>query len=108
MNFGNLGFMEILLILVAVLLAAFATAAVGPIAFVAFVAGPIARRLLGPSGKALLPAALLGALVTVGADFIAQHLLGRNQLPVGVVTGACGALFLLWLLVASGRSGRVN
>lgn len=94
------------LILVAVLLAAFATAAVGPIAFVAFVAGPIARRLLGPSGSALLPAALVGALVTVGADFIAQHLLGRNQLPVGVVTGALGALFLIYLLAVAYRSGR--
>jgi iron complex transport system permease protein len=94
------------LMLVAVLLAAFATAAVGPIAFVAFVAGPIARRLLGPSNNALLPAALVGGLVTVAADFVAQHMLGRNQLPVGVVTGALGALFLIYLLAAAHRSGR--
>jgi len=94
------------LILVAVLLAAIATSAVGPISFVAFVAGPIARRLLGPSGNALLPAALVGALVTVAADFIAQHMLGRNQLPVGVVTGALGAIFLIYLLAAAHRSGQ--
>lgn len=94
------------LILVAVLLAAVATSAVGPIAFVAFVAGPIARRLLGPAGNALLPSALVGALVTVAADFVAQHMLGRNQLPVGVVTGALGAVFLIYLLAAAHRSGQ--
>ncbi|WP_417309937.1 FecCD family ABC transporter permease [Devosia sp.] len=90
----------------AVLLAAFATAAVGPIAFVAFVSGPIARRILGPAGRPLLPSALVGASVTIGADQIAQHLLGRNQLPVGVVTGALGALFLIYLLAAANRSGQ--
>lgn len=100
-EFSRLG-----LIVVAVLLAAFATSGVGPIAFVAFVAGPIARRLLGPSVNALLPAALVGAAVTVAADFIAQHMLGRNQLPVGVVTGALGAVFLIYLLAAAHRSGR--
>mgnify|MGYP001266213321 FL=1 len=42
------------------------------------------------------------------SDMLAQHALPAVQLPVGVVTGACGALFLLWLLIASGRSGRVN
>lgn len=100
-EFSRLG-----LILVAVLLAAFATAAVGPVSFVAFVAGPIARRLLGPSGGALVPAALVGGLVTNASDFVAQHMLGRNQLPVGVVTGALGAVFLIYLLAAAHRSGR--
>jgi iron complex transport system permease protein len=93
-------------LLVAVVLAAFATATVGPIAFVAFAAGPVARRLLGPAGNALLPSALVGAAVTIGADLIAQHALGRNQLPAGVVTGAIGALFLIYLLAAANRSGR--
>lgn len=93
-------------LLVAVVLAAFATATVGPISFVAFAAGPVARRLLGPAGNALLPSALVGAAVTIGADLIAQHALGRNQLPAGVVTGAIGALFLIYLLAAANRSGR--
>lgn len=93
-------------LLVAVVLAAFATATVGPIAFVAFAAGPVARRLLGPAGNALLPSALVGSAVTIGADLIAQHALGRNQLPAGVVTGAIGALFLIYLLAAANQSGR--
>lgn len=96
------------LMLVAVGFAAFATAAVGPVGFVAFVAGPLARNLLKGAGRGFLHAALVGALVMLVSDLVAQHLLPMTQLPVGVVTGACGALFLLWLLMASSRSGRVN
>ncbi|WP_354263513.1 iron chelate uptake ABC transporter family permease subunit [Arthrobacter sp. OAP107] len=93
------------LVLTAVALAAVATAAAGPVAFVAFLAGPIARRL---SGKASLPAsALVGALIVLAADFFAANiaplLLDGTVLPVGVVTGALGAPFLLWLLVTSNR-----
>lgn len=96
------------LMLVAVGFAAFATAAVGPVGFVAFVSGPLARSLLKGAGRGFFHAALVGSLVMLVSDLIAQHLLPTVQLPVGVVTGACGALFLLWLLIASGRSGRVN
>jgi iron complex transport system permease protein len=96
------------LLLVAVLFAALATSTVGPISFVAFLAGPIARRLLGPAPALLPAAAMTGALLTLGADLIAQHGLGRNQLPVGVVTGALGAVFLIYLLIAANRAGRGN
>ncbi len=96
------------LMLVAVGFAAFATAAVGPVGFVAFVSGPLARAMLKGAGRGFPQAALVGALVMLVSDLIAQHLLPTTQLPVGVVTGACGALFLIWLLMASGQSGRVN
>lgn len=96
------------LILAGVGFAAFATAATGPVTFIAFVAGPIARSLLSGSGKGFVQAALVGALVMLGSDLVAQHALPMVQLPVGVVTGVFGALFLLWLLVVSNRQGRVN
>lgn len=96
------------LMVVGVAYAAFATAAVGPVTFVAFVAGPIARNLLAGSGKGFVQAALVGALVMLGSDLVAQHALPRVQLPVGVVTGVFGAGFLLWLLVVSNRAGQVN
>lgn len=96
------------LITVAVAYAAFATAAVGPVPFVAFVAGPIARNLLAGSGKGFVQAALVGALVMLNSDLVAQHALPTVQLPVGVVTGIFGAGFLIWLLVVSNRAGRVN
>lgn len=105
---GNIEQTRVGLLLVAVGFAAFATAAVGPVGFVAFVSGPIARRLLAGAGRGLAQAAGVGAVVMLGSDLVAQHALPSVQLPVGVVTGAFGAIFLLWLLMASGRSGRVN
>ncbi|WP_424217184.1 FecCD family ABC transporter permease (plasmid) [Streptomyces sp. BI20] len=92
----------------AVALAGVATAAAGPIAFVAFVSGPIARRLAPTSGAALVPAALTGALLVTAADFAAQHLLWSSQFPVGVVTGLIGAPCLLWLLARAHRTGRLG
>ncbi|TBN56832.1 iron ABC transporter permease [Glaciihabitans arcticus] len=91
---------RVLLLGVAVALAASATAAVGPIAFVAFVSGPIARRLV--PGTSLVPSALIGILLVLTADFASQHLLpGGVQVPVGIITGAIGAPYLLWLLASS-------
>ena len=92
------------LLFTGVALAAVATAAAGPVAFVAFLAGPISRRLIG--GRASLAAAgLTGSVILLAADFAATNLL-PGALPVGVVTGALGAPFLLWLLVSSNRVGR--
>jgi iron complex transport system permease protein len=93
------------LVLTAVGFAAVATAAAGPVAFVAFLAGPIARRVVR---KPSLPAsALTGALIVLLADFFASNIapviLDGTVLPVGVITGALGAPFLLWLLVTSNR-----
>ncbi len=95
---------RLLLIVVGVALAAVATAATGPIGFVAFVSAPIARRLTGHSGLALVPAALVGALVVTLSDFVAQHAT-PTQFPVGVVTGIVGAPYLLWLLMRTNRGG---
>ncbi|MCC6831053.1 MAG: iron chelate uptake ABC transporter family permease subunit [Thermoleophilia bacterium] len=89
---------------VGVALTAAGTAAAGPVAFVAFLSGPIARRLTGTAGAALAASALVGALVVTLADLVALRLLpGGMQVPVGVVTGAAGAPYLLWLLATEGR-----
>jgi iron complex transport system permease protein len=93
-----------LLLVLAVLLTAVAVAASGPIAFVAFVAGPIARSLNG-GRPTLAGAALVGAIVTVAGDYVADYAVPDVSFPVGVVTGAFGAPFLLWLL-ATGRTAR--
>ncbi|GID26313.1 FecCD family ABC transporter permease [Paractinoplanes brasiliensis] len=94
------------LLLVAVVLAGTATSAAGPIAFVAFMSGPIAVRMVGGGRPVLLQAALVGALLVLVSDFIGAHLLGPRQFPVGVVTGVIGAPYLLWLLATANRSGR--
>ncbi|MBZ5741211.1 FecCD family ABC transporter permease [Nocardioides mangrovi] len=91
-------------ILAAVALIAFATAAAGPIAFVAFLSGPIAARLVGGGASLMVPAALVGALLVLSADLAGQFAFD-NRYPVGVITGALGAPFLLYLLVRTNRAG---
>ena len=92
-----------LLLLLAVALAGAGTAMAGPVGAVALLSGPIARRLLG--GALSLPVAgLVGAAVVLGADWLAVHVVPGTVLPVGVVTGALGAPFLLWLLVRARRA----
>ncbi|WP_375001539.1 FecCD family ABC transporter permease [Aeromicrobium sp. CTD01-1L150] len=90
---------------IAVVLVAMATAAAGPMAFVALIAGPIAVRLLRGSGLGLLTAGLVGACIVLVADLVARHGLPAS-LPTGVVTGAIGAPYLIWLLVHVNREGR--
>ncbi|MEN8705668.1 MAG: iron chelate uptake ABC transporter family permease subunit [Nocardioides marinisabuli] len=86
-----------------VALACAATAAAGPVAFVAFVAAPVARRLLRDGSLALVESALVGVVLVVGADLVAQHLLpGDLSVPVGVVTGAVGGPYLIWLMASGG------
>lgn len=90
-------------IVVTSLLTAVAVGAAGPIAFVAFASGPIGRGLRG-RGPALGTAALVGAASVLAADLLAQHVVpGSFQPPVGLVTGALGALVLLVLLVRGDR-----
>lgn len=93
-----------LLLLLAVLLVAVATAAAGPVAFAAFLSGPIARALNG-GRTTLLGAGLVGAVLLVSADYVGAYAIPDLNMPVGVVTGAFGAPFLLWLL-ATGRTSR--
>ncbi|MFA9443743.1 FecCD family ABC transporter permease [Egicoccus sp. AB-alg6-2] len=95
---------RLLTILAAVALIAFATAAAGPVAFVAFLSGPIAARLVGAGGSLTVPSALVGALLVLLADLAGQYAFGARY-PVGVVTGALGAPYLVYLLVRINRSG---
>ncbi|WP_308288577.1 FecCD family ABC transporter permease [Microbacterium resistens] len=89
---------RLLLILAAVLLIAVATSLTGPISFVAFLAGPIALRLVRRDAALPIVSALLGAVIVLAGDLVGQHLFPIT-LPVGVITGAIGAPFLLWLLM---------
>lgn len=95
------GLARLVAVVVAVLLTAVTCAFAGPIAFVALCAPAIARPLIGHGSTALAPGALVGAVLLVFADLIAQFAIPGVSMPVGVVTGALGAVFLLWLLATS-------
>ena len=90
------------LVFVAVGLTAVATASTGPIAFVALAAPQLARRLTRAAAPGLVPAALMGALLLAASDLAAQRLLSVD-LPVGIMTGAVGGIYLGWLLFGGWR-----
>jgi iron complex transport system permease protein len=92
------------LVAAAVVAAAVATAAAGPIAFVAFVAPPIARRLVR-APLTVVPAVLAGSFLVVVSDTIARMAFSPTELPVGVVTGIVGGPYLIWLIARANRIG---
>ncbi|MCL8012199.1 iron chelate uptake ABC transporter family permease subunit [Streptomyces sp. AS02] len=98
---------RMLLMLAAVLLTAAATAAAGPVSFVALTAPQLARRLTRSPGPNLLPSLCMGAALLVTADWVSQRVFGADQMPVGVVTGVLGGVYLLWLLVTERKAGRI-
>lgn len=94
------------LALLATGLAAAAVSVGGPVAFVALLSAPLARRIGRQPGAALAGAALMGGTITVLADLIARGAFAV-QLQAGVVTGLIGAPCLLWLLAREMRGGRL-
>ena len=95
---------RILLIISAVFLIAFATAVTGPIAFVAFLAGPIATRLVGIGAPNEFPSGLVGAILVLASDLIGQFAFD-TRFPVGIITGILGSPYLLYLLIRINKRG---
>ncbi|MET7772199.1 iron chelate uptake ABC transporter family permease subunit [Nocardia sp. NPDC005366] len=96
-----------LLLGASVVAASMATAAAGPIGFVALAGPQIARRLLRTPGEPMIGSALCGAILVVGSD-VAAHTMFPVDLPVGIVTAAVGGPFLLYLLVRMNRKATLS
>lgn len=94
-----------LLAVCSVLLAAAATAVTGPIGFIALVAPALVVRLTRGPGVTIIPSALLGGVLLLGADQVAQLMPATLQFPVGIFTAAVGAPYLLWLVWRSSQGG---
>ena len=94
------------LILAAVALAAVATASAGPVAFVAFVAPPIARRLTAhqPHPRAGGPGR--GRCSYWSPTWSPGGCSRPPSCRSGIITGIVGAPYLLWLLARANRVGR--
>lgn len=95
-----------LLIAAAVVLCAVATAAAGPISFVALSAPQLAKRLTRSAQPVLVCSALMGALLLVASDLVTRVVFGEEGLPVGIATAAIGGLYLMWLLSSQWRRNR--
>lgn len=97
---------RIALIVSSVIMIAIATAVTGPIAFVSFLAGPIAKRLVGAGFSNVLPAGLVGVNLVLAADLIGQFAF-EYRFPVGIITGLLGAPYLIFLLIRMNRKGEL-
>jgi iron complex transport system permease protein len=72
----------------------------GMIFFVGLIVPHVARMLVGPDHRILLPtAALAGAALLLAADLVARMIVAPAELPIGIVTALVGAPFFLALLM---------
>ena len=97
---------RIALIVSSVFMIAIATATTGPIAFVSFLSGPIAKRLVGIGFSNVIPAGLVGVNLVLAADLIGQFAF-EVRFPVGIITGLLGAPYLIFLLIRLNRKGEL-
>ena len=61
-------------------------------------------RLIKNKGSLLIPAGLVGACLVMIGDYVGQFLL-PSRYPVGVITGALGAPYLIYLIVRVNKKG---
>ncbi len=85
--------------------AAASVATCGVIGFLGLMAPHIARGIVGPEHRRLLPlSAVIGAGWLLIADLAARLLMAPTELPVGAITSAVGAPFLVWICLRRRRT----
>jgi iron complex transport system permease protein len=90
---------KVQLLAIGSLLTGAAIALSGLVGFVGLVIPHLARLLLGPDHRLLLPAsALVGAAFLLLADLVARTIIAPTEMPVGIVTALVGAPFFMHLL----------
>lgn len=76
----------------------------GAIGFVGLVAPVFGRNLSrGHPGSAMIPAALIGAILLAAADLVVRAIPLDRPIPVGVVTALFGTPLFIWLVVTMRR-----
>jgi iron complex transport system permease protein len=82
-----------------VLLAGGAVAAAGPIAFVGLAVPHLARMLVGPDYRWVVPYSIvLGAILVLSSDVLGRVVARPAEMEVGLVTALLGAPFFIWLV----------
>ena len=82
-----------------VLLAGAAVAAAGPVAFVGLAVPHVARGLVGPDYRWIVPYSIvLGAVLLLASDIVGRLVARPAELQVGIVTALVGAPFFIWLV----------
>ena len=76
-----------------------AVAVSGTIGFVGLIVPHMARLIIGPKNRILIPAsALMGGILLILADSLARTIAKPIEIPVGIIMSLAGAPFFLWLL----------
>ena len=99
------GFYRFVLISASSLIVAVTVSVCGQIAWIGLVVPHIARTLVGPDHKHMLPVtALLGGILLLAADDAARSLT-TGEIPVGIITALTGAPVFAYLLFKNRGSG---
>jgi iron complex transport system permease protein len=94
-----------ILIASATLITAAAVSISGIIGFIGLIIPHIARILVGPDHRILIPSsALAGAIVLILCDTIARTIVRPAELPVGIITSLIGGPFFVYLVRKRKRS----
>lgn len=89
----------------ATLITAAAVSISGIIGFIGLIIPHIARILVGPDHRILIPSsALAGAIVLILCDTIARTIVRPMELPVGIITSLLGCPFFIYLIRKRKRS----
>lgn len=90
---------KIILLGAASLLTASVVSVSGSIGFIGLVVPHIARMIIGPDHRRLIPlAALFGASFLLLADTAARTIMAPMELPVGIITAFAGGPYFIYLL----------
>ena len=100
----NVKAVRIISMLLASVAAGAAVSAVGLLGFVGLMSPHIARALVGPDARRLIPfTALVGADLVLAADLFGRVIFAPGEMPVGVLMALLGAPFFLFILLKGGR-----
>lgn len=88
------------LLIFAVALAGAATAVAGTISFLGLISPHIAKRLVGPKHKVLIPtAALISVVIFLVADTLSRNAIAPLEIPVGIVISIVGVPYFVYLML---------
>jgi iron complex transport system permease protein len=95
---------KIILLLAATFITSLTVSICGIIGFAGLMMPHIARRLMGPDHRMLLPASvLMGSAFLLLCDIFSKTMIAPREIPIGVITSFIGVPFFIYVLKKSGK-----